>query len=722
MPSYYATRSVPTRRRQYEAGDPVTLSNLTDDERSRYVDTGAIVPARFVDTAANLAKQNPIVGAGLVAYETDTGYVKIGDGVTAYSSLVGLSSTYQRLNMFDVRTYGAKIDGTTDDTAAVQAAINAAAAVGGGTVYLPGKGYTKCKVSQIGIRSHVHLRGDGPGASQFFSSSSSTNMIVIDESQGSVEQFIISDLKTEGGLDGLHFTHTNNTNQLSFARGVIRNVIAVGAANAGFYLDTGCVEYRIDNCHAKSCGGDGFRVQSTDHFFSNCTAQASVTTGFRVNGANCHFTACKAFGTASGPGWDMTSRHVLSTCDSQENNGDGFRINGADSTLAGCLADCNSGVGFNVVSSDNHVLSGCQSTSASGLAYTHTAGFRISSGGNRNVVLTGCLSRDTVTISADSVTAGCVADINGSVTTSSPWLGDSSDGAATFDGTATPTGTTKVSGTLYRANQDLNYTALTGSTGVQLDMGGFLLNVNGTLAGPASGSPFTIAATVTPPSGTNNKDAASGATSNYRNGARAITLGTGARGTTGVTGVGVAATSFSSEFCAIPYTTAGGTGGNGTSGAGGGPGTITNNAGTSLTLRKFDVATSGRLAGIDAANATQTRPPMLMGGYPGGAGAGDGVNAGGAGGGGGNIVIVNAKAVTGIVNVVAAGGDGGTPTAGNCGGGGSGSGGWAQLNSRDLTGWTGAISAPAGAAGSGVGTGTAGTSGGAGVARSITWR
>src|SRR5580698_4761487 len=55
---------------------------------------------------------------------------------------------------FDVRTYGATGDGKTVDTPAINKAIEAAAAAGGGTVFFPAGTYM---CFSIRLKSHVEL-------------------------------------------------------------------------------------------------------------------------------------------------------------------------------------------------------------------------------------------------------------------------------------------------------------------------------------------------------------------------------------------------------------------------------------------------------------------------------------------------------------------------------------------------------------------------------------
>lgn len=323
--------------------------------------------------------------------------------------------------VFYAEQYDAPMDNNTANaaanTAAIQAAINDASLAGGGVVQLPGRGNaTKIAVTTIGMRAGVTLRGYGPGGTVLRGTNPAAAIIYVDETAGSVDRFTVEELQTESGACGFYFAHTNNANQLSFARGVIRNCIATSGADgnlAGFYLGGGCLEYRLENCHAKSNTGDGFRFQSTDHFVINCTAQANGIYGFRVNGANNHFANCKAFGNQRG--WVIdTNRHVLTGCEAQENGSHGFSLGGADVILSGCLADSNGDYGFNVETVDHHTLTGCHSVTTAGLAYAHDAGFRVAGGGNRNTHLVGCTSRDSVALDPASVTTGCTVDINGS--------------------------------------------------------------------------------------------------------------------------------------------------------------------------------------------------------------------------------------------------------------------------------------------------------------------
>ena len=75
-----------------------------------------------------------------------------------FSTLLSMAG----LGIYSAQAYGATGNGTTDDTASIQAALNAAYAAGGGTVYLPTGNYLIS--SKLLLQTGVRLTGDGYGS------------------------------------------------------------------------------------------------------------------------------------------------------------------------------------------------------------------------------------------------------------------------------------------------------------------------------------------------------------------------------------------------------------------------------------------------------------------------------------------------------------------------------------------------------------------------------
>jgi len=111
--------------------------------------------------------------------------------------------------IFNVQNFGAKGDGITDDTAAIQSAIDAAAAAGGGQVYIPTGTYIVSGGEEpsdgcLMLKSNVYLYGDGMGATTVKVADGSDTKItgVIRSAYGEqTHDFGVSNLTIDGNRD-----------------------------------------------------------------------------------------------------------------------------------------------------------------------------------------------------------------------------------------------------------------------------------------------------------------------------------------------------------------------------------------------------------------------------------------------------------------------------------------------------------------------------------------
>lgn len=275
------------------------------------------------------------------------------------------------------------------------------------------------------------------------------------------------------------------------------------------------------------------------------------------------------------------------------------------------------------------------------------------------------------------------------------YYGDGSDGAAAFNGAATPPGSTRNSATHYTLSRDIYYSSAVVSAGVTIATNGWRFFCTGALnlAGSNSfldnsGQPGSVGAV-----GSGGAGGVAGGNNSI--GGQIVATGGAGGGPSAAGGAGVS----------VNGNCWGGSGGNGFASIGaGGPGGIAvlaapNNQ--SPPRMAFDMM-SGSTQPI--AQLRLQTSNFVLGGAAGGGGGGGAAIGGGGGGAGGGVLIVCSKIITGAGSIRANGGNGGGSTGG--GGGGGGGGGFVGLIYTDTSTWTGTAQASggvgAGAAGPGV--------------------
>ncbi|HEY9218735.1 MAG TPA: right-handed parallel beta-helix repeat-containing protein [Phenylobacterium sp.] len=201
--------------------------------------------------------------------------------------------------VFNVKDYGAVGNGLVNDRDAIQAAVNAANAAGGGVVYLPpgtygiGNGALNQTDAGVQLYSNITLRGEGQGVSTLMvlpgNNADLTGMVRTPYGQP-VHDVVVENLTLDGNrdqnpvgkVDGF-FCGTNPGSAVQVWDITVRGVEAKDCSGYGFDPHEQTLRLLIENCVAHGNGLDGFAldflIQAT---VRNNVAYANDRHGFNV--------------------------------------------------------------------------------------------------------------------------------------------------------------------------------------------------------------------------------------------------------------------------------------------------------------------------------------------------------------------------------------------------------------------------------------------------------
>lgn len=293
---------------QYNANHEAAFANYVTQMNANFAAAQAALEADHANytqtTDARIAEFKDMVEARLDGQNETIAdavhYMKLNllatvDGIVdemAESGELALSMG-KHMSMVTPKMYGAKGDGETDDSEAIQAMIDEANQ--GDTVYFDSVVYAVSTPISVGKKLNICGRGATLVATN------EMPYVLCLHNQSSLAHSVVSDLCVDagdkaysgfeiGGGNGEHAT------QITFARCTANN-----AKYHGFHVNPVAYCLTFDRCRAMYNDGCGFHAVATGSdaqvnaiYFEGCTSQLNHADGFMVNGVNIVLKECNS--------------------------------------------------------------------------------------------------------------------------------------------------------------------------------------------------------------------------------------------------------------------------------------------------------------------------------------------------------------------------------------------------------------------------------------------
>lgn len=282
----------------------------------------------------------------------------------APSAVDSLSSYYVGKGdlLLNVKDFGAKGDGVTNDRAAIQAAIDQAASVGGGIVFLPVGTYI---ASGLVMKSGVTLTSTGGYRPYVASSPKSIATIaapagatgwIIDTPSAQTLSFAVLGLGINGYASGDFTVGTGgircqNVLYATFANLAINNHVDQGISyvvgNASTFTDILTTNCLLNRTRLLATGT--LDIAGTDHYLHRIEANASMSLTGAISNSSLYVNAVKisgsnnfitdSVGEISDQGWLITgSNNRFSNVRADRNYGHGFQVSGGSNLFSSCTS------------------------------------------------------------------------------------------------------------------------------------------------------------------------------------------------------------------------------------------------------------------------------------------------------------------------------------------------------------------------------------------------